>query len=133
MLAAMASAALIDAGAAGGDPWGRPAGAPTVWRARLGPSVRRPRLVQALQDPAGPPLFALVAPAGYGKTTLLCEWDDRDSRPFAWVTLDERDDDAPSSAPTVASTARRTAPSERAAGQPSVRCSRSSTSSRSRS
>ena len=44
--------------------------------------------------PDGPPLVALVAPAGYGKTTLLREWAERDRRPFAWVTLDERDNDA---------------------------------------
>jgi LuxR family maltose regulon positive regulatory protein len=34
-----------------------------------------------------------VAPAGYGKTTLLGEWAKRDDRPFAWVTVDERDND----------------------------------------
>src|SRR5436305_1213357 len=36
---------------------------------------------------------AIVAPAGYGKTTLLSQWAERDSRPFAWVTLDDRDND----------------------------------------
>jgi LuxR family maltose regulon positive regulatory protein len=35
----------------------------------------------------------VVAPAGYGKTTLLSQWAARDSRPFAWVSLDERDND----------------------------------------
>jgi LuxR family maltose regulon positive regulatory protein len=29
----------------------------------------------------------VVAPAGYGKTTLLSQWAQRDPRPFAWVTL----------------------------------------------
>jgi LuxR family transcriptional regulator, maltose regulon positive regulatory protein len=53
--------------------------------------VRRPALVQRLADPAGPPLIVLVAPAGYGKTMLLREWESRDPRPFAWVTVDERD------------------------------------------
>jgi LuxR family transcriptional regulator, maltose regulon positive regulatory protein len=53
--------------------------------------VRRPRLVHRLQDPGSPPLAVLVAPAGYGKTALLREWADRDRRPFAWVTVDERD------------------------------------------
>ena len=60
----------------------------------LDAAVRRPRLVRALRDPDGPPLVAVVAPAGYGKTTLLREWAERDWRPFAWVTLDERDNDA---------------------------------------
>ena len=35
----------------------------------------------------------VVAPAGYGKTTLLARWAQADPRPFAWVALDERDDD----------------------------------------
>jgi LuxR family maltose regulon positive regulatory protein len=55
--------------------------------------VRRPALVELLADPTAPPLAVLVAPAGYGKTTLLREWANRDARPFAWVTLDERDND----------------------------------------
>jgi LuxR family maltose regulon positive regulatory protein len=53
--------------------------------------VRRPRLVRRLQDPGSPPLAVLLAPAGYGKTALLREWAERDARPFAWVTVDERD------------------------------------------
>jgi LuxR family transcriptional regulator, maltose regulon positive regulatory protein len=39
------------------------------------------------------PFVAVVAPAGYGKTTLLTQWDEADPRPFAWVALDRRDDD----------------------------------------
>jgi LuxR family transcriptional regulator, maltose regulon positive regulatory protein len=35
----------------------------------------------------------VVAPAGYGKTTVLSEWDEFDDRPFAWLTLDDRDND----------------------------------------
>jgi LuxR family transcriptional regulator, maltose regulon positive regulatory protein len=40
------------------------------------------------------PVALLVAPAGYGKTTLLREFDACDERPFAWVTLDAEDNDA---------------------------------------
>ena len=40
------------------------------------------------------PLATVVAPPGYGKTTLLARWADADPRPFAWVALDRRDDDA---------------------------------------
>ena len=40
------------------------------------------------------PLVTVVAPAGYGKTTLLARWAEADPRPFAWVALDGRDDDA---------------------------------------
>ena len=39
------------------------------------------------------PFATVVAPAGYGKTTLLAQWADADPRPFAWVALDGRDDD----------------------------------------
>jgi LuxR family maltose regulon positive regulatory protein len=35
----------------------------------------------------------VAAPAGYGKTTLLRQWSERDPRPFAWVSLEESDDD----------------------------------------
>lgn len=35
----------------------------------------------------------LQAPAGYGKTTVLSQWDSADPRPFAWITVDDRDDD----------------------------------------
>jgi LuxR family maltose regulon positive regulatory protein len=34
----------------------------------------------------------VVAPAGYGKTTFLAHWAEIDPRPFAWVSLDGRDD-----------------------------------------
>ena len=39
------------------------------------------------------PVATVVAPAGYGKTTLLARWAQADPRPFAWVALDGRDDD----------------------------------------
>jgi LuxR family transcriptional regulator, maltose regulon positive regulatory protein len=40
------------------------------------------------------PFASVVAPAGYGKTTLLAEWAEADPRPFAWSALDDGDDDA---------------------------------------
>ncbi|HEY1595417.1 MAG TPA: LuxR C-terminal-related transcriptional regulator [Thermoleophilaceae bacterium] len=39
------------------------------------------------------PVALIVAPAGYGKTALLAEWDQHDARPFAWHALDEADND----------------------------------------
>ncbi len=39
-------------------------------------------------------LVTLVAPAGYGKSTVLAQWANRDERQLAWLSLDERDDDA---------------------------------------
>jgi LuxR family maltose regulon positive regulatory protein len=54
--------------------------------------VPRPRLVQRLAAAADAPLAVLVAPAGYGKTTLLAQWVDSDARPCAWVTVTPADD-----------------------------------------
>ena len=34
------------------------------------------------------------APAGYGKSTLLAQWAERDVRPFVWLTLSASDNDA---------------------------------------
>ena len=42
---------------------------------------------------SGTRCVAMVAPAGYGKTTVLAQWAARDPRPFAWVAVDARDDD----------------------------------------
>ena len=47
-------------------------------------TVRRDRLVRTLMQSAGP-FVVLRAPAGYGKTTLLSQWAERDDRPFAWI------------------------------------------------
>ena len=38
------------------------------------------------------PVVCVVAPAGYGKTTLLSQWAEQRGR-TAWVSLDERDND----------------------------------------
>jgi LuxR family maltose regulon positive regulatory protein len=56
-------------------------------------SVPRTALVNRLRAAGAFPIVLAVAPAGYGKTTLLAQWADRDARPFAWVSLDERDND----------------------------------------
>ena len=39
------------------------------------------------------PCVSVVAPAGYGKTTLLAMWAAADPRAFGWVALDGVDDD----------------------------------------
>jgi LuxR family maltose regulon positive regulatory protein len=39
------------------------------------------------------PVVSVVAPAGYGKTTLLSQWAERDGPAFAWVSVDDRDND----------------------------------------
>jgi LuxR family transcriptional regulator, maltose regulon positive regulatory protein len=38
-------------------------------------------------------VVAVVAPLGYGKTTLLAQWSARTHRRSAWISLDERDND----------------------------------------
>src|SRR5262245_2084139 len=53
--------------------------------------VDRAALVQRLSH-SGVPVVVIMAPAGYGKTTLLGQWADRDPRPFAWLSIDEQDD-----------------------------------------
>jgi len=35
----------------------------------------------------------VVAPPGYGKTTLLSQWAERNGQAFAWVSVDEADND----------------------------------------
>ena len=56
-------------------------------------TVSRTALVNRLRAAGAFPLVLVVAPAGYGKTTLLSQWAHRDVRPFAWVSLDDGDDD----------------------------------------
>jgi LuxR family maltose regulon positive regulatory protein len=51
--------------------------------------VRRPRLLTRLNDGRDTPLVAIVAPAGYGKTTLLTEWVQQDERPSTWLALEQ--------------------------------------------
>ena len=56
-------------------------------------TVPRTALVNRLRAAGAFPIVLVVAPAGYGKTTLLAQWAARDVRPFAWVSVDERDED----------------------------------------
>ena len=55
-------------------------------------SIPRTALVNRLRTPAAGPVVTMVAPAGYGKTTALTQWAERDDRPFAWVSCDAEDD-----------------------------------------
>jgi LuxR family maltose regulon positive regulatory protein len=55
--------------------------------------VARTALVNRLRAAGSAPVASIVAPTGYGKTTLMCQWAARDRRPFAWVSLDAHDDD----------------------------------------
>jgi LuxR family maltose regulon positive regulatory protein len=61
--------------------------------ARRSDAVRRPRLVDALLENSDRKLLLLIAPAGYGKTTLLVDFAGESPIPIAWLTLDAGDRD----------------------------------------
>src|SRR6266699_2199147 len=56
-------------------------------------TVRRSSLVERLARSGPCPVVSVVAPAGYGKTTLLSQWAERSGQAFAWVSVDEADND----------------------------------------
>ena len=51
------------------------------------------RLLGLRPDRAVYPIVVAVAPAGYGKSTLLAEWVSDDPRRVLWISLDTHDDD----------------------------------------
>src|SRR3954447_15824040 len=53
--------------------------------------VPRPQLLARLRAAREVPTVAVVAPAGYGKSTLLALGAPADDRPFAWLSLDPQD------------------------------------------
>ena len=56
-------------------------------------SVHRTPLVNRLRGSGSRPVVTVLAPAGYGKSTVLAQWSDRDRRPFVWVSIDDDDND----------------------------------------
>ena len=56
-------------------------------------TVRRSSLVERLARSAPCPVVSVVAPGGYGKTTLLSQWAESSGQAFAWVSVDEADND----------------------------------------
>ena len=56
-------------------------------------TVRRSSLVERLARCGPCPVVSVVAPAGYGKTTLLSQWAECNGQAFAWVSVDEGDND----------------------------------------
>ncbi len=70
-----------------------------VSRAKLHPprvpasSVERPRLMAKFDGGLDTGVTLVAAPAGYGKTTAVCQWLLRQPLPSAWLTLDPADND----------------------------------------
>ena len=56
-------------------------------------AVRRLPLIERLRSGEPCPIVSVVAPPGYGKTTLLSQWAERNGQAFAWVSVDEGDND----------------------------------------
>lgn len=55
--------------------------------------VARPRLLELLAGAAPGCLTLVMAPAGFGKTTLLAQWAAHTPAKVAWLSLDEGDND----------------------------------------
>ena len=55
--------------------------------------VDRPRILQILNAGADAALTLVAAPPGFGKSTAVRAWCASRGEPFAWVTLDARDND----------------------------------------
>jgi LuxR family transcriptional regulator, maltose regulon positive regulatory protein len=55
--------------------------------------VSRPRLIKRLNEGLNGNLTLISAPAGFGKTTLVSQWLAGGSRPAAWLSLDEGEND----------------------------------------
>lgn len=56
-------------------------------------AIDRGRLSSRLDRRVGKRLVTVIAPAGYGKTTLVSQWCHRQSVPVAWLSLDDNDDE----------------------------------------
>jgi LuxR family transcriptional regulator, maltose regulon positive regulatory protein len=67
--------------------------------AKLRPALPRPaavprtRLLTLLEADPRRPVISIVAPPGYGKTTLLAQWTSQGRLPVAWLTVDDADND----------------------------------------
>jgi LuxR family maltose regulon positive regulatory protein len=56
-------------------------------------TIQRSSLIERLARTDSRPIVSVVAPAGYGKTTLLAQWAQRNGQAFTWVSIDEGDND----------------------------------------
>jgi LuxR family transcriptional regulator, maltose regulon positive regulatory protein len=56
-------------------------------------AVCRSSVIDQLAQDNSRTVVSVVAPAGYGKTTLLSQWAERSRQAFAWVSVGETDND----------------------------------------
>jgi LuxR family transcriptional regulator, maltose regulon positive regulatory protein len=56
-------------------------------------AIGRSSLIERLARGDPRPIVSVVAPPGYGKTTLLSQWAEANGQAFAWVSVDEADND----------------------------------------
>jgi LuxR family maltose regulon positive regulatory protein len=56
-------------------------------------TVRRSLLIERLAREASRPIVSVVAPSGFGKTMLLSQWAEANGQAFAWVSVEEFDND----------------------------------------
>jgi LuxR family transcriptional regulator, maltose regulon positive regulatory protein len=56
-------------------------------------TVRRSPLIERLAQDGSPPIVSVVAPPGFGKTMLLSQWAESNGQAFAWVSVEELDND----------------------------------------
>src|SRR5690242_16517971 len=76
-----------------GQPVSGPLMSKSGWPPTRPGTVWRPLLMERLAQADLPPIVSVVAPSGFGKTTLLSQWAERDSLAFAWVSVEEADND----------------------------------------
>ena len=56
-------------------------------------TVSRAKVIGQLESARETPIVVVSAGPGWGKTTLLAQWASVSQRPFAWLSIDERDND----------------------------------------
>src|SRR4051812_6647674 len=55
--------------------------------------VLRGHIIDRLLESGDTPVVLITAPPGYGKTVVAEQWAHEDEKPFAWLSLDDADND----------------------------------------
>ncbi len=76
--------------------------------------MARERLLGLRPDPVEASVVTIIAPAGYGKSTLLHSWVEAADLPVVWLSLDRRDNDPVTLATSIALAILQAWPSARA-------------------